>query len=161
MRGEDKFNPVRLKFPGHYLCSSSTSTLYMSTTVLFRFNRKYFLFAIVLFIVEVCIAKYAHDAIVRPYVGDLLVVILLYCMAKSILNTDPYKTAIAVLFFAYFIELLQYLQIIKWLGLEHNALARTIIGTSFEWIDMMAYTIGTAIVIICIKIFSPKGEVDL
>lgn len=113
----------------------------------FRFNKTYFFLAVVLFIIEVLIALYVHDAIVRPYIGDLLVVILLYCFVKAFVNTNPVKTAFAVLLFAYLIEVLQYLNIVKHLGLQHSRLANVVIGNSFEWIDMIAYTVGAAIVL--------------
>lgn len=119
----------------------------MSRSV-FRFNKIYFLLAVILFIIEVLIALYVHDAIVRPYIGDLLVVILLYCFVKAFVNTNPVKTALAVLLFAYLIEVLQYLNIVKHLGLQHSRLANVVIGNSFEWIDMIAYTVGAALVVL-------------
>lgn len=79
--------------------------------------------------------------------GDFLVVILIYCFLKSFLNIPVLSTAIAVLIFSYCVETLQYFQLVKRLGLEHSKLARIVIGTSFEWIDMLAYTLGIAFVI--------------
>ncbi len=115
---------------------------------MFRFNRTYFILAVILFLIEVYIAIYVNDAIVRPYVGDLLVVILLYCIVRSLINTPPLKTALAVLVFAYIIEFLQYLKLVKILGLEKSRLANVIIGNSFEWIDMIAYTLGAFIIVV-------------
>lgn len=114
---------------------------------MFIFNRKYFILALLLFIIELVIAIFAHDRIIRPYVGDLLVVILLYCMVKSCLLAPVKITAYAVLLFAYLIETLQYSHIVKLIGLHHYKLANIIIGTSFEWLDMLAYTLGTIIII--------------
>lgn len=115
-------------------------------------NKYYGLLALSLFIVEVLIALYMHDAIVRPYVGDLLVVILLYCFAKTIIDTPIVPSAIAVLVFAYFIEWLQYLQIVNLLGLQHNAIASTVIGTTFQWGDILAYTLGILVVLLAEKL---------
>jgi hypothetical protein len=112
-----------------------------------KFNRFYFLLAIILFGIEVLIAKFAHDRIVRPYIGDLLVVILIYCFVKSFLDTPYLITAIAVLTFSYVIETLQYFHIVEILGLEKSKLASTVIGTSFAWEDIAAYTVGSAMVI--------------
>ena len=111
------------------------------------FQRKYFLWTILLFTVEICIALFVHDRIVRPYVGDLLVVILLYCFVKSFIKISVWKAAIGVLIFAYLIEVLQALKLIYWLGLQHSKIARTIIGISFQWLDLLAYTVGIAIVV--------------
>jgi len=37
---------------------------------------------------------------------------------------------------------LQYLNIVEVLGLSNNSTAKTIIGYSFEWLDILAYTLG-------------------
>ncbi|HEX2846920.1 MAG TPA: DUF2809 domain-containing protein [Chitinophagaceae bacterium] len=114
---------------------------------LFRFNKTYFLLAVLLFVIEVLIALYMHDRIIRPYVGDLLVVILLYCFVRAFVNISPAKTAIGVLLFSYLIEVLQYLKLVKLLGLQHSRVANVVIGNSFEWIDLIAYTVGVVIVL--------------
>lgn len=115
---------------------------------MFRFSRSYFLLAFLLFAIEVLIALYFHDRIIRPYVGDMLVVILIYCFWKSFFNTPVIATALGVLAFAFLIEILQYLQVIKHLGLQDSNIARTVIGYSFEWIDILAYIIGIGLVLI-------------
>ena len=112
-----------------------------------KFNLRYFLLFILLFVVEVLIALYLHDRIIRPYIGDLLVVIMIYCFVKSFLNTDVIRTALAVLLFAYIIEVLQYFKFVKLLGLQNSKLASVVLGTSFQWIDLVAYTAGAAIVV--------------
>ena len=118
---------------------------------MFKFQWKYFVLAILLFLAEVLIAYYMHDKIIRPYVGDLLVVILIYCFIKSFVNISVTKAAIFVLLFAYVIELLQYLNMIKFLGLQKSRMANIVLGNYFEWIDLVAYTIGIAIVILIEK----------
>ena len=112
------------------------------------FNLRYFLFAVVLFVVEVLIALFVHDAFIRPYVGDYLVVILVYCAVRTFVNAPPVKVAIAVLLFSYTIEALQYFAIVDRLGLAHNEVARTVIGYGFEWWDILAYTLGIVTVVV-------------
>ena len=121
---------------------------------LLKFNRRYFVLAVLILAIEILIAKFAHDEIIRPYVGDLLVVILIYCFIKSFLNTPVLTTALSVLIFSYAIEILQYFHAIKWLGLQNSKIARTIMGDSFEWIDLVAYTIGIVVVIYTEKLFA-------
>ncbi|CAN5148937.1 hypothetical protein BH20BAC1_BH20BAC1_28470 [soil metagenome] len=50
------------------------------------FRRWYFLSAIVLLITEVLIATFLNDRIIRPFIGDFLVVILLYTFVRSFFN---------------------------------------------------------------------------
>jgi hypothetical protein len=112
-----------------------------------KFHLKYFILAVVLFVIEVCIALFVQDNIIRPYVGDLIVVVLIYCFIKSFFSSPVLITAISVLLFSYAIELLQYFDVVKIFGLQNSNLAKTIMGTSFEWLDILAYTIGIGLVI--------------
>jgi Protein of unknown function (DUF2809) len=112
-----------------------------------RFNATYFSLTILLFITEVLIAKYLHDRIIRPYVGDVLVVILIYCFVRSFFRFPVRPTALAVLLFAFIIETLQYFRIVHVLGWGKYYLARVVIGTSFEWVDIGAYILGILIVL--------------
>jgi len=116
------------------------------------FNKKYALFTLILFITEICIALFIKDKFIRPYFGDLLVVILIYCFIKSFFVVPIFKTAIAVLLFAFLVEFLQYLQLIEILGLEHSKLAKIIMGSSFNWMDIVMYTCGIMIVLFIEKI---------
>ncbi|HEV7330506.1 MAG TPA: DUF2809 domain-containing protein [Flavisolibacter sp.] len=109
---------------------------------MFTFRAIYFFFALALFLVEVLIALYINDRFVRPYVGDFLVVMLLYCAVQAVVQTSVQKAAMGVLLFAYGVEVLQGIKLINILGLQNNTLAKTILGTSFEWMDMLAYTLG-------------------
>jgi hypothetical protein len=117
-----------------------------------KFRRHYLVLTSILFIIEILIALFAHDRIVRPYIGDFLVVILIYCFLKSFIDISVSKAAISVLIFSYFVELLQNFNIVNKLGLESSELARIIIGTSFEWIDLIAYTSGIIAVLYVEKI---------
>lgn len=78
-----------------------------------KFQPIIFSLSVIIFGIEVLIATFAHDKIIRPYVGDLLVVILIYCFVKAFLNTPVLNTAIAVLLFAYMVEVLQFFNLIN------------------------------------------------
>ena len=120
--------------------------------ILFKFNLKYFVLAILLFITEVLIALYMHDAFIRPYGGDVLVGILIYCFVKSFLNTAIVPTAVTVLVFCYAIEIGQYFHYVELLGLQSSKLARIVMGVGFSWIDMLCYTAGMLIVLLVERI---------
>lgn len=128
-----------------------------------RFNKNYLLLTVLLFLTELLIALYAHDDFIRPFVGDLLVVILIYCAIKSFFSLPVWNAAIAVFLFACLVEMLQYFHLVQRLGIQKNTLARIIIGTSFSWMDIVAYAIGTSIVLLAehlpagTKTASPPG----
>lgn len=109
---------------------------------LFKFSLKYFLLTLLLLGTEICIALFVDDHFIRPFVGDYLVVILIYTLIKSFFNFSVLKTAFGVLIFSFVIEFLQYLELVSFLGLEKNTFARIIIGTSFSWYDLICYTSG-------------------
>lgn len=114
---------------------------------MFRFRKKYICLTALLFLVEITIAVFIHDKIIRPYIGDMLVVILLYCFIRSFLNIPALTAALSVLLFSYTIEVLQYFNLVQLLGLQKSKLATIILGCSFGWIDILAYTLGIALVI--------------
>ncbi len=115
---------------------------------MFTFRKNYFFFFILLFVVEVLIAVYVHDNFVRPYIGDVLVVVLLYCFLKAFVKVPVIPAAIIVLIFSFVIETLQYFNIVDRIGLGHSKLARTVIGTSFAWEDIWAYIAGFILILI-------------
>lgn len=119
---------------------------------MFQFNQKYLAIAVLLFLIEILIALFVHDKFVRPYFGDYLVVILIYCFLKSFVNLSVWSAALIVLVFSFTVEIGQYFNMIGLLGLQHSAFARTIIGNSFAWIDLMAYVAGILSVVIIEKV---------
>jgi hypothetical protein len=112
-----------------------------------RYNARYAMLSLALLAVEIYIAACLHDAIIRPYGGDFLVVILLYCLVRSFLNTPVLPTAIAVLLFSYLIETLQYFRLADHLGLGAHSVSRVLLGDYFTWTDILSYTLGIATVI--------------
>ena len=110
----------------------------------FQFNKNYFFLFLLLLIVEILIALFVHDSFIRPYIGDLLVVVLIYCFVKAFFTTP----VIAVLLFACVIEVLQYFNYADKLGLQHSKVARIIIGSSFDWKDIVAYVAGTLLLLL-------------
>jgi hypothetical protein len=117
----------------------------------FRYNKTYLILALLLFVTEVVIALVLHDNFIRPWGGDFLVVVLLYCLLRGTTNTSVKFAAVVVLLFSYLIETLQFFQIIKILGLETNVVAGVVLGTQFSWSDMIAYTLGIAFVLVIEK----------
>jgi hypothetical protein len=113
-----------------------------------RFNRRYFVLMLLLFVIEFIIGADFHDTIIRPYGGDFLVVILIYCFVKSFINTPVIKTALGVLLLSYMVEGSQYFHLVTLLGMQHSRLANIMLGTSFSFTDLLAYTLGIASVIV-------------
>jgi hypothetical protein len=124
---------------------------------MFRFNIKYFGLTALLFIIEVIIALYVHDSFIRPYFGDFLVSILVYCAVKSFFHTPTGSTALWVLLFSYTVEVSQYFHLVDVIGLGHSAVACAIMGTHFSFIDMLMYTLGIILVLFLEMYFNDEG----
>ena len=106
-------------------------------------QRIQYLIALTLFLcIEVLIAIYVHDAFIRPYVGDALVVIVLYCIVRVIIPSKHKLIPLWMFLFAAFVECLQYLKLVEILGVEDNTFLRILIGTTFDWKDIVCYGIG-------------------
>ena len=126
-----------------------------------KFNKTYFILTALLFITEVVIGVYVHDSIIRPYGGDFLVVILLYCFVKSFINLPVKTCVIAVLLFAYVVEVSQYFKLVVWLGLKHSVWANILLGNSFSWTDMLMYTLGMLVVVMVERVLQEKRHKQL
>ena len=133
--------------PGLHFASQFVTLLPNSIFNMIRFSIGYFKWVVVLLIAEIIIALYVRDSIVRPYVGDFLVVILMYCFIKSFLNTPVIPTALSVLALSFIIETLQYFNIAEKMGYQDSRVAKTLLGYSFEWLDLVAYSLGIVTVI--------------
>ncbi|MBS1525099.1 MAG: DUF2809 domain-containing protein [Bacteroidetes bacterium] len=128
---------------------------------MFILYKPYFRWACAVLTMEILIAVYLHDALIRPYGGDFLVVILLYCLVKSFWNANPIKAAGAVLLFACTAEVSQYFHLVRLLGLQGSYTAKLLLGTSFSFTDILAYVSGIALVIAIESIRSgPKSSLN-
>lgn len=108
-----------------------------------KFNLKYFFLTILFFVVEILIATVGENIFwLRAYFGDILVVILIYTFIQSFFEFNKTKTIIAVVLFAFIIEIFQYFHFAEVLGFGENKIAMTVLGNSFSWIDILCYTIG-------------------
>ena len=105
----------------------------------------YFCIAAGLLIVEVLIALYMHDAFIRPYGGDILVVILIDALLRGFFPEKPRLLPLYVFLFAVCVEFLQRIHIVDLLGLGHIVFFRVLIGTGFSYNDILCYAAGCVI----------------
>lgn len=110
-----------------------------------KINMKYGIAFIILFIVEAFIALFVRDTIIRPFVGDVLVVILVYAFIRIFVAKPIKLLPIYVFLFAAAVEAMQYFNIVQLLNLQDNALARVVLGTTFDVKDILCYLVGAII----------------
>lgn len=117
-----------------------------------KFNIRYLILTLLFFLTEVLIALFVSDNFIRPYFGDVLVVILMYCFVRSFMDVPVLETVIAVLLFAFLIEFFQYLNMVEILGWQKSRLAKTVLGHSFSWADVVAYITGAVAILVVEKV---------
>ena len=121
-----------------------------------RFSVKYFLAALALFVTEFLIARFIDGGFIRNVLGDYLVAFLIYYFLLSFYKWQKIKLAVFVLLVAYLIEILQYVQILKILGIPKSTFTDMILGSSFDWLDMLAYTLAFLSLVLIQIIFQKK-----
>ena len=102
----------------------------------------YFLIFLFLLGLEIAIATYLKTGFIRAYLGDLLVVILLYCLLMSILKPSVKTGLLLTLAIAFAIELLQLIDLTRFFPQEYKQLATLVLGSHFSWLDLLMYVLG-------------------
>ena len=105
----------------------------------------YLIVFILLMVVETLIALYVHDDFIRPYIGDVIVVMVLYSFVRIFIPEKYRLLPLYIFIFSVAVEVMQYFKIINILGLQNNSFARVIIGSVFDLKDIACYGIGSLI----------------
>lgn len=96
---------------------------------------------------EVAIALFVRDRFVRPYLGDVLAVILVYCGLRAVLPLRSLPAALSAFAIGAAIEIGQAAHVLDLLGVQ-NRVIRVVLGGSFEWLDFLAYAAGAGIALV-------------
>lgn len=91
--------------------------------------------------IEVLIALFVHDALVRPYFGDVLAVVCVYFFARIFLPEKPRYLSVFVTVFAFAVELVQLTPLSEALPSPLSV----IVGGTFDFADLACYLVGGAI----------------
>lgn len=112
-------------------------------------SRRFYCAAFALLLgLEVFIALFVHDAFVRPYLGDVLVIVLLYCLGRGILGIRRKWLVPAVTVLGALAECLQYFHLADRLGLPEGSALRVILGSTFDPKDLLCYLAGGAVLLL-------------
>lgn len=94
-----------------------------------------------LLVIEILIALFVHDSFIRPYVGDVLAVAVVYFFLRIFIPEKYPWLPAAVLAFAVLAEGLQYFHLAERLGIT-NPLLRTVLGSVYDTKDIACYAVG-------------------
>lgn len=119
----------------------------------YKFSAKYFLITLFIFLIEVLIAtKLKEYFFIRAYLGDVIVVMLLYTFVKSFLIINETKLILGIFAFSCLIEFAQFFNIAEKLGFQPGSLMYIVIGNSFSWVDILCYAAGCLLLYLFVKI---------
>ncbi|MCT4604992.1 MAG: DUF2809 domain-containing protein [Marinisporobacter sp.] len=113
-----------------------------------KMDMKYIFIFLILLIAEIIIAFFVKDAIIRPFIGDVLVIILIYTLIRGLMKKSIKLLPVYIFLFAFTVELAQYFNIVDALDLQKNKVISTIVGTTFDIKDILCYLVSTVILII-------------
>lgn len=98
--------------------------------------------AVAVFGIEVLIALFVHDRVIRPFIGDSLAVMLVYLVLRAITPLKVTLAAATAFGIACLVEFGQWIGLLDILGLRDNRLARVVLGSHFDAMDFVAYGFG-------------------
>lgn len=117
----------------------------------------YALVSLIILGIEILIALYVDDKFIRPFGGDILVVILLGCIVRIFSPNGIPLLALWVFLFSVAVEIAQHFDIVNLLGLGDITFFVILMGTQFSFIDIICYAAGCAIFFISDVIIKRKG----
>ncbi|MCL1137362.1 DUF2809 domain-containing protein [Shewanella pneumatophori] len=117
----------------------------------FRFCLEKAVISFSLLLVLIFIAAFVRDTFIRPIVGDVLVVVWLYYLLASFLKLSIRALVVMTLSIAFSVEFAQYFNVPSLLGIEPATVIGTILGATFDWLDLIAYITGG---VLCVAIES-------
>jgi len=104
-----------------------------------------------LLVTEVAIALFHFHKFIRGFVGDVLVIPLLFYFLRLFTKWRTLYLALTVLGIAVLIEILQLANVLHYLQVKSKFL-QIILGTTFDYKDLLAYLAGFLLVLVIEKL---------
>lgn len=120
----------------------------------------YLIIFLILFLTELLIALFVNDSFVRPYIGDVLVVMLICAFLRIFIPQKIKLLPIFATVFAVAIEALQYFDFVNLLGLADNRVLSIALGRTFDIKDIICYIVGGAIFFAAERIINNRRDAD-
>lgn len=105
----------------------------------------YLLVFVLLLAVEIYIALYVHDQVIRPFLGDVIVVWVVYCFVRVFIPKGAAWLPLYVFLFAACVEVLQYFHLSQLPLFGGSRFIRIILGSVFDWTDIACYGVGSLV----------------
>ena len=116
----------------------------------------YAIAAAIVFLIEVAIALWVHDSVIRPHGGDALAVVLVYLGLRAVTPVGPKSGTAIALGIAFAVEAAQWIGLAAMLGLRPHTIGETMLGSSFDIGDLIAYCLGVLAILVGETILSRR-----
>jgi len=116
------------------------------------------LWALLLFVLLVLIALFVRDRFVRPYFGDVLVVIFIGCAIRVFIPEGVRFLPFFVFLFASGVEVAQYFHVAEHLGLDSYPILSVAVGGTFSLPDILCYGAGCLFLFAVEEFFQKKQK---
>lgn len=111
---------------------------------------KYFIGFLISIFIEIIIALFVHDKFVRPYIGDVLVIICIYMLLNVFFDNKIKHLELYIFIFAVVVELMQYFNIMNYFA-NDNKILKIALGSTFDIKDIVCYFVGYIAILFCKK----------
>ncbi len=125
-----------------------------------NFMKKRIIYAIafvLLVALEVVIALFVRDSFIRPYGGDIIVIVVLYCFVRIIFPEKFTLLPLYLFSFAVCVEIAQAFDYVTLLGLGNIRFFRVLLGSSFSWYDIICYAAGSTLCLV-VQLFTLRKK---
>ena len=153
------FNPASFASYGRVVQASRTPTRYLLENPMKHTHqtlRAYFsITAALLFAVLILLA--GAEGFLRNTLGDYLVVLLLYAIARTVKPTKFRLLPIALFAFAVLVEVVQYMDLLSALGITNETVVIAV-GSVFDWLDIAVYALASITAAVADYLIARKAD---
>lgn len=112
-----------------------------NASVFFKHMKKYSIIFLLLLVTEIAIGLFHFHKWIRYYLGDLLIIPLLYCLVRMTTTLSKKISVAFVLLIAFASEISQFFKLNEFLNITNKVLL-LLIGNSYDIKDIIAYILG-------------------
>lgn len=119
-----------------------------------KIRKIYAVLFVLLVLTEVYIASFVTNFFVRAYLGDVFITLLICFFVQAIFKKRIKLLSVYVFAFSVVVEVCQYFDVVKLLGLENCKLVSVWFGRSFSFYDIICYAAGCLVFVAIDFLFS-------
>ena len=103
---------------------------------------------VLLMLIEIYIAAFVTNVFVRSYLGDVFITLLICFFVQAVIPKKINFLSILVFLFALVVEIGQYFDVVKLLGLDDYKLISVWFGRCYSFYDVICYAVGCLIFVV-------------